>query len=139
MKKVIVLFALFGVCALFSSCDLDDDGQNFQFKTLKVVDAKVPEFFELNQTYDIEVTYIRPNGCTFFEGFDVTRTAETNRDIVAIGSELTGDTACTQALEEVVAILKFNVLFTGEYNFRFYAGTDSNDEATYLEYTIPVQ
>ncbi|SNY95084.1 hypothetical protein SAMN06265377_0750 [Flagellimonas pacifica] len=139
MKKVIVLFALFGICALFSSCNLDDDGQNFRFTTLEVVEVDVPEFFELNKTYDIEVTYLRPNGCTFFEGFDVTRTGETNRDIVAIGSELTNNTACTEAIEKVVAILKFNVIYSNEYKFRFYTGNDAADKATYLEYTIPVQ
>ncbi len=139
MKKVIALFILLGVGLLSSSCDLNDDAPNFHFTTLSVVEANVPESFELNQTYDIEVTYLRPDGCTFFEGFDVAKTGETDRDIVVIGSVLSdGDTACTQAVEEVVAILKFNVIFTGEYNFRFYAGTNANEDAVYLEYTIPV-
>ncbi len=138
MKKVIALFVLLVITSSLGSCDLDD-GQNFQFTTLKVIEAQMPEFFELNETYDIEVTYQRPNGCIFFEGFDITKTGETDRDVVAIGTELVdGNTACTQAIEEVTAILKFNVIFTGEYHFRFYAGSDSSDNPVYIEYTVPV-
>ncbi len=79
MKKGIVLLFFSLMCTLFYSCDLDDDdAQNFHFTTLTVLEADVPESFELNETYDIEVTYLRPNSCTFFEGFDVTNTAETD-------------------------------------------------------------
>ena len=139
MKKGIVLFLLLGSFTFFISCDLDDDTQNFHFITLTVLEANVPESFELNRTYDIEVTYLRPNSCTFFEGYDVTKTAQTERNIALIGTVLTDETACTEAVEEVEAIFRFNVIFTGEYTFRFYAGNDENDEAVYLEYTIPVE
>ncbi|KQC30550.1 hypothetical protein [Flagellimonas eckloniae] len=138
MKKVILVFILFGACSLFTSCNLDDDGQNFHFTTLDIIEATVPESFDLNETYTIEVTYLRPNSCTFFEGFDFSKPAETDRDIVAIGSVLTDDTACTQATEEVVATFEFNVIFTEDYHFRFFSGMDENDDATYIEYTIPV-
>ncbi|MEX0315877.1 MAG: hypothetical protein AB3N18_16985 [Allomuricauda sp.] len=138
MKKVIVPFMLLMMGLLLNSCNLDD-GQNFQFTTLKVVDVEVPEFFTINEIYDIEVTYQRPNGCTFFEGFDVTNTSETGRDIAVIGTEITDDeTACTQAIEEVTAILRFNVIFDGEYHFRFYAGNNGEGDPLYLEYTVPV-
>ncbi|MGX1928137.1 hypothetical protein [Flagellimonas sp. 2504JD4-2] len=139
MKKVIALLMLIGLGSSLSSCDLDD-GQNFQFTTLRVVEAELPAFFELNQTYDIVVTYQRPNGCTFFEGFDVTKTGDTDRDVVVIGTEIVDEnTACTLAIEEVTAILKFNVIFSEEYHFRFYAGNDNDDNPTYIEYTVPVQ
>ncbi|WP_243414803.1 hypothetical protein [Flagellimonas aquimarina] len=139
MKKGIVLFILFGISLLIASCNLDDDQQNFHFATLSGVEANFPDSFELNKTYDIQVTYLRPNGCTFFEGFDVVKTGETDRDIVVIGSVFTdNNTACTQAVEEVVATLKFNVIFTGEYHFRLYTGTDENEDAAYIEYTVPV-
>lgn len=138
MKKLIALFAVIAMGSTLSSCDLDD-GQNFQFTTLRVVEAQMPEFFELNEIYDIEVTYQRPNGCTFFEGFDVVKTGDTDRDVVVVGTEIVdGDIACTQAVEEVTAILQFNVIFTGEYHFRFYSGNDNEDNATYIEYTVPV-
>lgn len=139
MKKVLMPVFLFVALALFSSCELDDDSPNFYFTALTVVEADVPESFVYGNTYDINVTYIRPNGCTFFEGFDVTKTAETEREIVVVGSVLTDeDRACTQALEEVVATMKFSVIYTGEYTFKFYTGEDANGNPTYIEYAIPV-
>ncbi|WP_431126834.1 hypothetical protein [Flagellimonas flava] len=137
MRKAIMLIMLIGTAGLFNACDLDD-GQNFRFTTLSIVDANVPESFELNETYSIEVTYVRPNGCTFFEGFDVARTAQTDREVVVIGSVLTDDTACTQVVQEVNASFDFQVLYTGEYHFRFYTGQDENDNSEFLEFTIPV-
>ncbi|MCL6266694.1 hypothetical protein [Flagellimonas myxillae] len=137
MKKAIMLIMLFGTVLLFNACNLDD-GQNFRFTTLSIVDAQVPEFFELNQRYSIEVTYIRPDACTFFEGFDVARTAQTDRDVVVIGSVLTDDTACAQLAEEVKASFDFNVLYSGEYHFRFYTGQDEEDNSEFLEFIIPV-
>lgn len=140
MKKAIVPILIFVACSLFSSCDLNNDTPNFYFTTLDVVEATFPESFELDQTYDIEVTYLRPNGCTFFEGFDVSKTGDTDRDVVVIGSVLTDeDAVCTQAVEEITATLPFRVIFTGEYHFRFFAGHDENENAVYLEYTVPVQ
>lgn len=139
MKKVLVPLFLFVACSWFSSCDLDDDSPNFYFAALNAVEADVPESFEFGETYDIEVTYERPNGCTFFEGFDVTKTDQTDRDVVVIGSVLTDEErACTQEVTEVVALLKFHVIYTGEYHFRFYAGEDENNDPIYLEYTVPV-
>lgn len=139
MKKVLMPIFLFVACSWFSSCELDDDSPNFYFAALNAVDVDVPESFEYGKTYDIEVTYQRPNGCTFFEGFDVTKTAKTDRDVVVIGSVLTdGETACSQEVTEVVATLKFNVIYTDEYHFRFYAGEDEDENPIYLEYTVPV-
>jgi hypothetical protein len=123
----------------FSSCELDDDTPNFYFTSLDVVAVDMPESFELNETYDIDVTYVRPDGCTYFEGFDVVKTGQTDREVIVVGSRLTNEgLACTQATEEVVATMQFHVIFTGEYHFKFYAGQDENDEAVYLEYDVPV-
>lgn len=139
MKKVLMPFILIVACSWFVSCEVDDDSPNFYFTALTTVEAEVPESFEFGKTYDIEVTYLRPNGCTFFEGFDVTQTAETGRDVVVVGSVLTDeDRACTEAVEEVTATLKFNVIYTKDYTFRFYAGDDAEGNATFVEYKVPI-
>jgi len=139
MKKVLMPLFLFVACSWFISCDLDDDSPNFYFSALKTVAVEMPETFVLGETYEIPVTYQRPNGCTFFEGFDVTKTAQTDRDVVVVGSVLTDeDRQCTQAVTEVEATLQFRVIYTGEYHFRFYAGKDTEENDTYLEFTVPV-
>ncbi|WP_036381084.1 hypothetical protein [Muricauda sp. MAR_2010_75] len=140
MVRKLLMPLIFLVAALWlSSCELDDDTPNFYFTSLDVVDVDMPESFELNEIYDIDVTYRRMDGCTYFEGFDVVKTGETDREVVVVGSRLTDeDLACTQAVEEVVATMQFHVIFTGEYHFRFYAGENENDEPIYLEYDVPV-
>jgi len=37
-----------------------------------------------------------------------------------------------------VATLKFNVIYTKDYVFRFYAGDDDEGNAIYLEYYVPI-
>ena len=137
MRRIIFLVVLALLLPFANSCSIDD-GENFQFVTLQIVDAELPEFFEPNQTYEIRVTYIRPDGCTFFQGFDVTKRGQTDRDVVAIGGVLDNDTACTQAIEEVEASFQFMVLYDQEYHFRFYAGDDTNGQPEYLEFTVPI-
>ena len=139
MKKVLMPLVLLVACSWLGSCDLDDDTPNFYFTALRTVDVDIPEAFVFGETYDIDVTYQRPDGCTFFEGFDVTKTAQTDRDVVVVGSVLTDeDRACTQAITEVVATMQFRVIYTGEYHFRFYAGQDEEENDLYLEFTVPV-
>ncbi|WP_422858286.1 hypothetical protein ACOKFD_12835 [Flagellimonas sp. S174] len=138
MKKVVLACLLCALFPLLSSCDLNDDGPNFHFTTLSVVEASLPESFQLNQTYTVEVTYLRPDSCTFFEGFDVATVAETQRNVTVIGSVITDDETCTQLAEEVTASFEFNVIFTGTYTFRFYTGDDESGDATFIEYTVPV-
>ncbi|MEM6894935.1 MAG: hypothetical protein AAF554_14670 [Bacteroidota bacterium] len=138
MKRIpLVLLSLILVC--FYSCDISDDEPNFHFTTLSVVSANLPDSFELDSTYTIEVTYLRPDSCTFFEGFDVAQTEETERVVAVIGSVITdNETACAEQAEEVTAGFRFRVNFTDEYTFRFYTGLDSEGNGEYIEYTIPV-
>ncbi|MEM9077845.1 MAG: hypothetical protein AAGC43_12435 [Bacteroidota bacterium] len=138
MKKVVLGCLLCVLFISFSSCDLNDDEQNFHFTTLSVIEANLPESFQLNQTYDIEVTYLRPDSCTFFEGFDVAIVSETERSVSVIGSVFTDDEVCTQLAEEITGSFRFNVIFTGTYTFRFFTGLDDSGDATFIEYTVPV-
>jgi len=137
MKKAMLILCLISVLFSISSCSLDTADENFQFTTLPIVAADFPEYFDHNQIYEIDVTLIRPNGCTFFEGFEVEAESTTTRVITAIGTVLT-DEACTEAIEEVTATFNFRVDYTETYLFRFYSGSDDAGNATYVEYEVPV-
>ncbi|WP_299533809.1 hypothetical protein [Ulvibacterium sp.] len=136
MKRyLVILYSLLAVLGL-SSCNLGDDGPNFHFTALQITSAELPESFNLNETYEIKVTYVRPDGCTFFEGFDLAKPDVTVRNVVAIGSVRT-DQTCTAAVEEEEATFIFVVLFDEPYTFRFWQGTeDGMDE--YFEVEVPV-
>lgn len=124
---------LFGL----QSCKFEDDNVNFRFVPLQIVSADLPESFTLNETYEIRVTYVRPSGCFFFEGFDITDEATTTRNVVAIGSEFYEE-VCTQAIEELEASFNFIVLYDETYLFRFWNGEDENGVDQYIEIEVPV-
>ncbi|EAR02719.1 hypothetical protein FB2170_05510 [Maribacter sp. HTCC2170] len=131
------------LCALavsltFSSCDLEDDGPNFHFVPLQIESVEMPESFDLEETYEIKVTYILPDGCTYYEGFDVFKDDLTTRQVVAIGSQRTDDEACTQAIREEMASFDFIVLHNQTYLFKFYQGEDADGNRQYLEVEVPV-
>lgn len=138
MKQIfrIVLIAFVGLS--LGSCDVgDDESLNFKFVPLQIVSADLPDAFELNKTYKISVTFTKPSNCVFFEGFDITQSSTTVRNVVAIGSEIE-DTNCTQETEAVVTSFNFICIYSDTYLFRFYTGDDSNGEPRYLEIEVPV-
>ncbi|WP_411029456.1 hypothetical protein [Spongiimicrobium sp. 3-5] len=136
--KRILLFALVVLTLFaFSSCNLDDDGPNFNFVALRVLSAEVPDAFDLNETHKITVTYSLPDGCTTFRGFEIDNPDTTTRNVVVIGSQRT-DLVCTQLTDTVEASFDFTVLFSDTYLFRFWTGEDENGEQQYLEIEVPV-
>ncbi|WP_350284161.1 hypothetical protein [uncultured Croceitalea sp.] len=137
MRKSIATVVATVSIFLFFGCDIESD-ENFQFVTLEVISADMPEVFTQNAIHQIEVTYRRADDCTFFYDFDVSSNEANRRDIVAIGSYLTKDT-CSETDDEVKAILRFQPLETFTYHFRFYTGSNENDEPQYVEYMVPVE
>lgn len=125
------------VAPFLTGCDLEDDYPDFHFVNLKVLEVELPESFDVYETYEVKVTYLRPNGCTFFEGFDVTKPDTTIRHIVAVGSEME-DTSCTQATQEVVETFRFTCYYSDTYLFRFWTGEDEEGNPEFLEYEVPV-
>ena len=136
LEKSFSIFLCFSVL-LLSSCKLEDDRLNFRFIPLQIISAELPDSFELNETYQIYVTYIRPSTCVVYDGFDITDAGITTRNVVAIGSEFY-DEPCTQVIEEVETFFNFIVLYDEPYLFRFWAGQDENGNDEYLEIEVPV-
>jgi len=137
MKKIFVFLAVIMATLQFGSCNIDD-GVNFKFITLQVVAADFPEAFEINQVYTINVIYIRPDSCTYFEGFDFRKTEDTTRDIAVIGSLLTDTDDCIEIAEKVETSFKFKVLYSEPYLFKLYTGDNQDGEPQYLEIEVPV-
>lgn len=136
MKKYTLVLALFAL--LLGSCSLDDDEPNFNFKALRIESAELPESFNLNETYQIKVTYSLPDGCTHYEGFDVTKEDTTIRNVVAIGVAMTDLVSCTQAITQEEASFNFIVKYDQPYTFRFYQGDNSAGEPEFFEVVVPV-
>lgn len=137
MKRVIFLLFVAPFLAL-TSCDLDD-GVNYHFEALEIKSIEMPESFEFGKVYNIKVNYLRPNDCTFFEGFDVVREEVTTRKVVAIGSVIEDDGAeCKEIMQEVTASFNFEVVYDKPYLFKFWAGKDEDGNPVYTEINVPV-
>jgi hypothetical protein len=134
---------LWSVCKAFllllvlNACDIGDDEVNYHFVTLEIIEVSMPESFTLNETYEIGVTVLVPNGCTQFEGFDVVSGDTTVRNVVAIGTERV-DLACAEVISEVEASFDFLCLYPETYLFRFWTGEDDQGVPQYLEIEVPV-
>ena len=122
---------------LLNACDVGGDEVSYHFVTLEIIDVSMPESFNLNESYEIGVTVLVPNGCTQFEGFDVISEDTTVRNVVAIGTEW-NDVACTEVLSEVETTLDFVCLYPETYLFRFWTGEDQQGVPQYLEIEVPV-
>jgi len=137
MKKLFLFLAVVTAIISFSSCS-SDDSPNFKISALEIVGAEFPDAFELNETYTIDVSYLRSDDCTFFEGFDVVKENDTIRNIAVIGSIITDDSDCTEITEATKASFKFTVLYSGTYLFKFLTGQNQDGEAEFLEIEVPV-
>lgn len=120
-----------------NSCSLNDDGVSFHYEALQITSVEVPESFDQHQIYTIKVNMLRPDDCTLIEGFNVTKSDVTVRNVVAIGAILDKQD-CKALDQEVQDTFQFEVLFNQPYLFRFYTGKDANGEAQYLEIEVPV-
>lgn len=131
-------FLCLAMVLLLTACSLDSDESNFTFVNLKITEVNLPETFEHEHTYTVNLTYERSNACVFFEGFDVTETDTTTRYVTAIGTQIQ-DSDCEEAVEYVNTSFEFTVLYQETYEFYFFNGYNADGEAQYLEYTVAVQ
>ncbi|MEM8509107.1 MAG: hypothetical protein AAF717_14845 [Bacteroidota bacterium] len=137
MKRWTYFTVGFILIFLFSSCELDS-GENFHFEPLEITGADVPDSFTLNRTHVIDVSILRTNSCTFFQGFDVTEEEGGVLNIVAIGSVLTNDD-CSTVDDTLSSAFNLTAIFNGTYLLRFYAGNDAEGTPQFLEYEVPVE
>jgi hypothetical protein len=140
MRRIFAAFLVFSFM-LFgtSSCSLSDDGhENFYFEPLEVVSADFPETFKYGDIYKIKVTSVRPSNCHFFEGFDFTKTGETERTIIGIATVFS-ENDCEDLTDQTFEnYFDFEVLYTNTYIFKLWTGQDNDGENEYLTIEVPV-
>jgi len=137
MKPFWNLLKLLLPLILLSACDIGEDEVSYHFVSLTTVAVDMPEEFRLNETYEIGVTVLEPNGCTEFAGFDILPEDTTVRRVVAIGTEQ-DDVACTEVLSEVATSFDFICLYPGTYVFRFWTGKNDEGVDQFMEFEVPV-
>ncbi|WP_158975070.1 hypothetical protein [Cellulophaga sp. L1A9] len=137
MRNLLSLSMMLLLLLSLAGCNLEDT-ENFRFVAFPIESVELPESFDLNETYEIKVKYLRGSDCAFFEGFDIVKEDTTIRNVAAIGSMLIDSDDCNEVLEEVETSFNFIVLYSDTYLFKFYTGENENGEAEYLEIEVPV-
>ncbi|MEO9893614.1 hypothetical protein [Aurantibacter sp.] len=137
MKKMYAVILLVALAISTVSCS-KDDGDTIEFKALQISEADLPESFSLGNTYEIKVKYAAPDGCTYFETFDVVQKDTTIREVVAIGSRNL-DLQCDQVVVNREESFLFKVVHNQDYLFKFWQGQNTDGEAQFLEIEVPIE
>lgn len=133
--KVISLLVL--IALLFTNCSIDDgEAPIVNYEILPIVEVELPSSFIFGERYQIPVIFDYTNSCQRFAGFDVNSTL--NERVITVVAAVTFDN-CIDEEERTQQNLNFLVASNGSYVFKFFTGLDTDNEPTYLEYTIPVE
>jgi hypothetical protein len=135
MKKLIIYLII--VVVTFSCSPTNDsvlvDTQEF----LPVESVDIPEEFELGQTYEITVTYLRPTTCHAFN--DILLVNNNTVKVFIIGTVFNSNGNCTELTNtELGATFDFEATSPGSYIFKFWKGKNEGGEDVYLTVEVPV-
>ena len=67
MKKITLILIL--TLALFS-CSIENDEPNVSYSPVGILDATLPEYFVIDQEYEIDITYDLGSDCNSFHNFE---------------------------------------------------------------------
>ncbi|QJP33739.1 hypothetical protein F0365_04625 [Nonlabens sp. Ci31] len=133
--KILMIFTI--VAVMLNGCSIDDgDAPVVNYEVIPVVSVELPQAFTFGQIHTIPVLFDFTNDCQQFAGFEVSSNLN-ERVITVVASATNRD--CEEGLVRTQRDLRFLAASNGTYVFKFFNGLDVNNEATYLEYTIPVE
>lgn len=131
-------FIVFGLSLfLLFSCDVGDDGPDFNLELLPIESVEIPDEFELGEVYPITVRYFKPSTCHTFREFYYLK--ENNERTVAVINYEYLNNSCEELENELVeATFNFIVTSNGSYIFKFWQGENTDGENEYLTIEVPV-
>ncbi|MBZ9630908.1 hypothetical protein LB465_08960 [Salegentibacter sp. LM13S] len=145
MKRIALLMIL---AVSIYSCDTNDDGPNVNYDFAKITDADLPGFFEIGESYDLEVSYELPNACHSFVTFDFDEYIDEENDsiyVIEIYAVTSYDANLTECTEEgdlneskTIRDLRITSEDYNNYQFKLLTGFDENDEGEFLIVDVPV-
>ncbi|NRD18478.1 hypothetical protein HNV08_00345 [Winogradskyella eckloniae] len=136
MKKIALLFIFI---LTMTSCSLDDSvSENFYLEVLPIESVDIPEYFVQGESYEIFVSYTKPNSCYYFNDF-IYEIDGHERTVGIVNTVYINNTAvCGGQPEQVTVSFDFLVNGSETYIFKFYQGEDENGEDQYYLVEVPV-
>ena len=147
MKRIALLMIL--ALSLYS-CETDDDGPTVAYDFSEITGSDLPEYFEIDEEYEINVDYVLPSACHTFAGLEGGQGANEENDSIfeyyirAVSSYDPALTECTEESDSRTGSAKAfdNFKINSEnysiIRFNFLSGFDSTDEPEYLTVDVPV-
>lgn len=138
MKKYILVFTF--LLSLLTSCSLDDSTNNYDYylEVLPIESVDIPEQFVQGETYEISMTYIKPNSCYQFNDF-IYEINGNQRTIAIVNTVYySNDSNCVGGEEEVSVSFNFTALENDDYIFKFFQGQDAQGMDQYYIVEVPV-
>ncbi|MGR7812843.1 hypothetical protein [Lacinutrix undariae] len=135
MKQFLVLCLL--IMSLTSCSVSDDSNDSYNYDFLPIESVDMPEQFVHGETYEINLSYIRPTGCHVFN--NIYYQPNQNQANIAIINTVYTNQDCQQDLNELVDVsFNFKANSYDNYVFRFWQGEDENGNDIYYIVEVPV-
>jgi len=120
------------------SCSIDNEENiNSYIEVLPIVSVSMPEYFEHGETYQIDITYLAPTNCHYFN--DIYYDLEGNTSHVAILNTVVDNGNCETTNLEDQTSFNFEANTTGLHIFKFWQGEDENGQDMYLLMEVTVE
>lgn len=99
----------------------DENATEFYIEVMPVQSVDIPEEFIQGETYQIYMTYTKPNACYVFNNivFDI----QNHERTVTILNTVYPEGDCSTDAEEVTVSFELTISGTDTYLFKFYQGT----------------
>jgi len=128
MKKY--AFLLLMIVGLSMSCSVENDDPVVHTEFMPITNVELPEYFIQGQTYEINMSYIKPSSCYVFNNiiFDI----EGHERTVAILNTVYENTNCIPEGESTT--VSFDLTISGDevYLFKFFQGTQDGVDQYHL-------
>ncbi len=134
MKLKILGIAI--LCLVFSCTETENDFTNLTYEIVPIESVEMPELFTINKSYAININYIKPSSCHSFN--DVYIDATNFELKIAVITAITSLNNCAEIAETKATHFNFRPTEYGTYTFKFWNGTDENNEDVYLNYNVSV-
>ena len=125
------------IAFMFISCSIEDENINSYLEVLPIVSVSMPEYFAHGETYQIDITYLAPTNCHFFN--DIYYDLEGNTSHVAVLNTVVDNGNCETTNIEAQTSFNFEANTTGLHIFKFWQGEDENGQDMYLLMEVTVE
>ncbi|QNK76768.1 hypothetical protein [Winogradskyella undariae] len=135
MKKHVLLIFIF--ITTLTSCSIENDNSDlFYVEFMPIESVDIPEYFVYGETYEIFMTYTKPNSCYFFRDFYYA--IDGNERTVAIENNVYQEDNCNETQEPENVSFNFTVTGSETYLFKFYQGKDEEGVDQFLLIEVPI-